>query len=56
MLNSLAPAAPYILAGLGVISAGIMAALLVRARRQLQSLQEDEQEIEGYEEEEGQFK
>lgn len=56
MLNSLAPAAPYILAGLGVISAGIMAALLVRARRQLQSLQEDEQEIEGYEEEEEQFK
>lgn len=56
MLNSLAPAAPYILAGLGVISAGIMAALLVRARRQLQSLQEDEQEIEGYEEEEEQSK
>lgn len=56
MLNSLALAAPYILAGLGVISAGIMAALLVRARRQLQSLQEDEQEIEGYEEEEEQSK
>ena len=53
---ALAPAAPYILAGLGVISAGIMAALLVRARRQLQSLQEDEQEIEGYEEEEEQSK
>lgn len=56
MLSSLAPAAPYILAGLGVISAGIMAALLVRARRQLQSLREDEQEIEGYEEEEEQSK
>ena len=56
MLSFLAPAAPYILAGLGVISAGIMAALLVRARRQLQSLQEDEQEIEGYEEGEEQSK